>query len=187
MKVSIVGTRGVPARHGGFETFAEHLSLYLVARGHEAVVYCQGPADEPFYEDEWCGVKRVHIPAADGPRGTITFDLQSVWHSASTDGVILTLGYNTAIFSLFYRLKNVPHVMNMDGIEWKRDKCSSAQRAWLWANEFLGAQLANIWSLTILRLRTTYRAILPREDYCYSLRRRDAVVGVPGRSGDSWA
>jgi glycosyltransferase involved in cell wall biosynthesis len=143
MKVSIVGTRGVPARHGGFETFAEHLSLYLVARGHEAVVYCQGPADEPFYEDEWCGVKRVHIPAADGPRGTITFDLQSVWHSASTDGVILTLGYNTAIFSLFYRLKNVPHVMNMDGIEWKRDKWSPAQRAWLWANEFLGAQLAN--------------------------------------------
>jgi glycosyltransferase involved in cell wall biosynthesis len=143
MKVSIVGTRGVPARHGGFETFAEHLSLYLVARGHEAVVYCQGTSDEPFYEDEWCGVKRVHIPAADGPRGTIAFDLQAVWHSASTDGVILTLGYNTAIFSLFYRLKGVPNVMNMDGIEWKRDKWSPTQRAWLWANEFLGAQLAN--------------------------------------------
>jgi glycosyltransferase involved in cell wall biosynthesis len=143
MKVSIVGTRGVPARHGGFETFAEQLSLYLVARGHEAIVYCQGTADEPFYEDEWCGVKRVHIPAPDGPRGTISFDLQSVWHSASTDGVVLTLGYNTAIFSLVYRLKGVPHVMNMDGIEWKRDKWSPTQRAWLWANEFLGAQLAN--------------------------------------------
>jgi hypothetical protein len=92
MKVSIVGTRVVPARHGGFETFAEHLSLYLVARGHETVVYCPGTADEPFYEDEWCVVKRVHIQAADGPRGTITFDLQSVCHSAGTDGVILTLG-----------------------------------------------------------------------------------------------
>jgi glycosyltransferase involved in cell wall biosynthesis len=143
MKVLIVGTRGVPAGHGGFETFAEHLALYLVARGHEAVVYCQGKADEPFYEDEWCGVKRVHISAADGPRGTIAFDLQSVWHSAATDGIILTLGYNTAIFSLLYRLKGVPNIMNMDGIEWKRDKWSPSQRAWLWANEFLGARLAN--------------------------------------------
>ena len=128
---------------GGFETFAEHLALHLVRRGHEAVVYCQGKADEPFYEDQWCGVHRVHIPATDGPRGTISFDLQSVWHSASTDGVILTLGYNTAIFSLLYRLKGVPNVMNMDGLEWKRDKWSPAQRAWLWANEFLGARLAN--------------------------------------------
>jgi len=142
MKVSIVGTRGVPARHGGFETFAEHLSLYLVARGHEAVVYCQAKADDPFYEDEWCGVKRVHIPAADRPSGTIAFDLQAVWHSASSDGLILTLGYNTAIFSLLYRLKGITNVMNMDGIEWKRDKWSPVQRAWLWANEFLGAMLA---------------------------------------------
>ena len=37
----ILGTRGVPAAHGGFETFAEYLSLYLVAKGWRVVVYCQ--------------------------------------------------------------------------------------------------------------------------------------------------
>lgn len=39
--IRILGTRGVPAAHGGFETFAEHLALYLVAQGWRVVVYCQ--------------------------------------------------------------------------------------------------------------------------------------------------
>ena len=39
MRIGILGTRGIPARYGGFETLAEELSARLVARGHEVTVY----------------------------------------------------------------------------------------------------------------------------------------------------
>ena len=58
----ILGTRGVPGAHGGFETFAEYLSLYLVQRGWRVVVYCQKEGSGPMYEDTWQGVERVCIP-----------------------------------------------------------------------------------------------------------------------------
>ena len=48
----ILGTRGVPAAHGGFETFAEYLSLYLVAQGWRVVVYCQDDGVGPVFEED---------------------------------------------------------------------------------------------------------------------------------------
>src|ERR1700730_8313621 len=39
MRIGILGTRGIPARYGGFETLAEELSARLAARGHEVTVY----------------------------------------------------------------------------------------------------------------------------------------------------
>lgn len=143
MRVLILGTRGVPACHGGFETFAEQLSLYLVSRGHEAVVYCQNVKTDERYEDNWRGVERIHIPAPEGPAGTIQFDWESVKHSSEQKGIVLTLGYNTAVFSFLYRLRGVPQVMNMDGLEWRREKWSRLQKAWLWFNELAGSKLAS--------------------------------------------
>ncbi|MGT2487016.1 hypothetical protein ACU4GA_15790 [Methylobacterium oryzae CBMB20] len=49
------------------------------------------------------------------------------------------LGYNTAVFSLLYRLTGKRSVMNMDGIEWKRDRWSRPAKAWFWLNERLGS------------------------------------------------
>ena len=139
----ILGTRGIPARHGGFETFAEDLSLFLVARNHHVTVYCQAPAGTARTEDNWAGVRRVLIPAAANPAGTILFDWAAVTDSSSREGIVLTLGYNTGVFSMMYRLRHLPSVMNMDGIEWKRDKWTLLQRGWLWFNEWAGARLAN--------------------------------------------
>ena len=52
MRIAILGTRGIPANYGGFETFTEHLSTRLVARGHEVTVYCRShyvsPRDHEF-------------------------------------------------------------------------------------------------------------------------------------------
>jgi glycosyltransferase involved in cell wall biosynthesis len=143
MHVMILGTRGVPARHGGFETFAQDLSLFLTARNHRVTVYCQASSDEQQREDEWRGVKRVHIPSTEGPLGTVSFDWAATRHSSKREGVVLTLGYNTAVFSILYRLRHLPSVMNMDGIEWKREKWSVAQRGWLRFNEWAGARFAN--------------------------------------------
>jgi glycosyltransferase involved in cell wall biosynthesis len=143
MDVMIVGTRGIPAEHGGFETFAEDLSVFLAARGHHVTVYCQAESSAVLSEDVWRGVHRVLIPAADHAVGTISYDWATTMHCSRKKGVVLTLGYNTGIFSLVYRFHNVPNVMNMDGIEWKREKWSLTQRAWLWFSEWAGARCAN--------------------------------------------
>jgi glycosyltransferase involved in cell wall biosynthesis len=143
MHVMILGTRGIPACHGGFETFAEDLSLYLAARGHRVTVYCQTESAGSPGTDTWNGIRRVLIPAPNHAVGTITYDWASTLHASRDKGVVLTLGYNTGVFSLAYRFRRMPSVMNMDGIEWKRQKWSLPQRGWLWFNERAGARFAN--------------------------------------------
>jgi glycosyltransferase involved in cell wall biosynthesis len=140
----ILGTRGVPAAHGGFETFAEHLALYLVAHGWRVVVYCQEYGIGPVFEDTWQGVERVHIPVKqDGPKGTIVFDWKSTVHAAKYGDLCLTLGYNTAVFCTLLRLKGVPNLINMDGIEWSRAKWGPVAKTWFWLNDWAGCWLSN--------------------------------------------
>lgn len=140
----ILGTRGVPANHGGFETFAEHLSLYLVAQGWRVIVYCQKEGDGPLVEDLWHGVERVHISVqGTGPKSTIAFDWKVTAHAAKHRDLCLTLGYNTAVFCALLRLKGVPNVINMDGIEWTRAKWGPVAKAWFWLNDWAGCWLGN--------------------------------------------
>jgi glycosyltransferase involved in cell wall biosynthesis len=137
--IILLGIRGIPAKHGGFETFAENLSLYLVNHDWEVTVYCQEEGSGSVYETEWEGIKRVHIPVSNtGPLGTIIFDFKSILHSLHYSGVFLTLGYNTAIFNLFYRVTGKRNIINMDGIEWKRQKWGKVAKAWFWLNERFG-------------------------------------------------
>lgn len=143
MKVSILGTRGIPARHGGFETFAEHLALFLTERGHQVTVYCQNYEKEPTREDDWRGVRRVIVHGAPSAYGSMAFDFAAALHASRQPGIILTLGYNTALLSFLYRLKGRVSLMNMDGIEWRREKWSRLQRLWLRINERAGARLSN--------------------------------------------
>lgn len=142
--VRILGIRGVPAVHGGFETFAEQLALYLVARGWRVVVYCQKDGPGVTTHDEWRGIERVHIhAAAAGARGTVQFDWHAIRDAAQHRDPCLTLGYNTALFCVWLRLCNVRNVINMDGIEWSRAKWGPWAKAWLWLNERAGCVLGN--------------------------------------------
>ena len=140
----ILGTRGVPAAHGGFETFAEKLALHLVAQGWRVVVYCQDDGAGPMVEDSWQGVERVRFPvAASGPKGTIVFDWLATAHAARHTDLCLTLGYNTALFCALLRVKGVPNLINMDGIEWSRAKWGPLAKTWFWLNERAGCWLGN--------------------------------------------
>lgn len=143
-KLFILGIRGVPAQHGGFETFAEKLSLFLVERGWEVTVYCQEDAGTRLWESEWFGVKRIHIPVSRaGSSGTVLFDGLAVRHALAQNGLFLTLGYNTAIFNLMQRIKGQVNVINMDGIEWRRDKWGAIAKTWFWLNERVGCWIGN--------------------------------------------
>ncbi len=143
-QVIVLGIRGVPAKHGGFETFAEYLCNYLINQDWDVIVYCQEECEGDIFESEWEGVKRIHIPVKNkGPLGTIIFDLKSIIHSLRFNKVFLTLSYNTAVFNILHRLKRKKNVINMDGIEWKRQKWGVIAKTWFWLNERFGCWFGN--------------------------------------------
>ena len=143
VRLNILGTRGIPAKHGGFETFAERLALHLVSRGWEVTVYCQNDGGK-FRREYWNGIHLVHIPVKlSSALGTIIFDWKSTLYAARQKELVLTLGYNTAIFGFIYQLKGVMNLINMDGIEWRRQKWNTWERTWLRLNEYMGCLLGN--------------------------------------------
>lgn len=142
--VRILGTHGVPANYGGFETAAENVSKFLVGRGWRVVVYCQVGGTGSITEDRWEGIERVNIPIArDGWLGTSQFDLLSIRHAMRHRDVCLTFGYNTAVFNVWQRLRGVPNVINMDGIEWSRARWGPLRQAILYVNERIGCWVGN--------------------------------------------
>ena len=143
-QINILGIRGIPAQHGGFETFAEHLSLYLANNSWQVTVYCQEDGSGSTYESTWNNIRLIHIPVkTSGALGTIIFDLKSILHSLKQSGLYLTLGYNTACFNFFHRIAGRTNIINMDGIEWKRQKWGKIAKAWFWLNERFGCWFGN--------------------------------------------
>lgn len=141
----ILGIRGVPAAHGGFESFAEQLVPWMIQAGWRVTVYCQGSETGERYEDTWQGCRRIHIPVSgDGSFATIEFDVKSTIDAVKHDGVLLTLGYNTGFLSVYTRLRGKINLINMDGIEWRRKKYSNAQKIYLWLNERMAAASGNV-------------------------------------------
>jgi glycosyltransferase involved in cell wall biosynthesis len=145
LKLSILGCRGIPAKYGGFENFAERLALYLTSKGWLVTVYCQPEEDsQEIREEYWNGIRIINVPVPIvGAIGSIIFDWKSTLHVAQEDGLILVLGYNTALFSFWCRLKGKTNLINMDGIEWRRAKWKLPEKAWLYLNEWAGCWLGN--------------------------------------------
>lgn len=139
----ILGTRGIPAAHGGFETFAEKLALFLVERGWRVGVYCQDEVTtvtQRFRSEMWRGIELIRTQvASEGPRATLEFDWHCVRDAARREAVSLVLGYNGAVFLPWLRLSGRKVLTNMDGIEWRRPKWSLPVRAWFWVNEWIAA------------------------------------------------
>jgi len=172
-RVLILGTRGIPAAHGGFESFAEKLGLFLVERGWHATVYCQhdvATVTQRFSADVWRGIERIHVQVdRAGAPGTIAFDWHSIRHAATQDGVCLVLGYNTAALLGSLRAQGRKILINMDGIEWQRPKWSRPVRLWFYLNEWLGAWLGH-------RLIADHPAIA---DHLATRRPRSAIAMIP--------
>jgi len=139
-----MGTRGVPASHGGFETFAEDFALYLSNKGWTVQVYCQIDGHGKITTDSWKGITRVNVPVkGDSPLATAIFDFKGIIHSLESKEVVLTLGYNTAALNVLYRFCGVPNIINMDGIEWKRGKWSLLFKIWFYINETMACWIGN--------------------------------------------
>ena len=142
-RLRILGSRGIPNRHGGFEACAQHLAPWLVDRGWTVTVYCQEPPGSARHTDAWRGVTLEHVPTpVDGARGSVWFDAWTTRHAAAHDDLVLTLGFNTAALFPWYRLRGRQHVVNMDGVEWRRGKWPAPVRAWFYANSWIAGATA---------------------------------------------
>jgi glycosyltransferase involved in cell wall biosynthesis len=141
MKIGILGTRGIPNNHGGFEQLAEYLSVYLVNKGHEVIVY--NSHKHPYQEKTWNGVKIAHcfdLEHKIGTAGQFIYDLNCIRDSRKRDyDVLLQLGYTSS--SIWYKLlpKKAIILTNMDGLEWKRTKYSKLVRRFLKSAEKFAA------------------------------------------------
>lgn len=146
--VRILGTHGVPAAYGGFETAAENVGRYLRDHGWRVVVYCQEDGADGLRHDVWEGMDRVIIgESKPGWRGTSSFDLKSIRHAttAYTKGEVwLTFGYNTGVFDIVPRLRRIPNVINMDGMEWTRRRWGIVKQAILLGNERCAGLAGNV-------------------------------------------
>lgn len=123
MRIAILGTRGVPANYGGFETFAEHLSTRLVARGHEVTVYCRAHYVSP-RQIEFQGVRLKVLPTIRHKYfDTIVHTFLSALHAVPSryDAALICNAAN-APFASILRVAGIPVALNVDGLEHKRKK-----------------------------------------------------------------
>ena len=152
MRLAIIGTRGVPACYGGFETFAAELGRRLVARGHEVTVYCRRArgteSDRPVAAPPgpvWEGIRRIELPAIQHKY------FETVSHTALSaldalcrgfDAVLVCNAANAFVLPLL-RAARIPVAINVDGIERRRRKWNIAGKAVYAAGESLSVAFAD--------------------------------------------
>jgi glycosyltransferase involved in cell wall biosynthesis len=145
MRIVILGTRGIPASYGGFETFAEHLSTRLVARGHEVTVYGRAHYVSP-RQLEYHGVRLKVLPTIRHKYfDTVVHSFLSAVHAISSrfDAALICNAAN-APFAPILRLTGTPVAINVDGLEHQRKKWGWLGRRYYLAAERLSTILPNV-------------------------------------------
>ncbi len=167
-KIAIIGSRGIPAEFGGFETFAEHLALGLVAKGVEVTVFCE--STQKYDKPEYKGVDLIYIktPNIVGIR-SIWFDLISILKTLQNYDVVYMLGYNTGFAFVLPWLFSTNFWVNMDGLEWKRTKWSSFAKLYLRINEWFAARFAK-------KLIADAQGILEHLDSAYNISHKAVMI-----------
>ncbi|MGO1315672.1 MAG: DUF1972 domain-containing protein [Cellulomonadaceae bacterium] len=137
LSIAMLGTRGVPARYGGFETAVEEVGARLAERGHGVRVYCRTGNDDDV-EATYRGMDRVVLPAMRRRTlETLSHSALSAGHLAGrrTDVAFVFNAANAPILPLL-RAARIPVATHVDGLEWKRAKWGpTGQRYYRWAEQ----------------------------------------------------
>ena len=139
MKIAFVSTRGIPNNYGGFEQFAEYISVGMAQRGHEVVVY--SPKFHPYQESTYKGVRIKHIYSPEtwmgSSVGSFFYDFASLRDALKKEDfdIIYEAGYTSIIPAYIWfnvkKRKRPIFTTNMDGLENKRAKFSPMVRRFL--------------------------------------------------------
>lgn len=141
-KLAILGTRGIPARYGGFETFAEQLATRLADHGIDVTVFCPSTvarSDEAF---RLVTLKFVRFPSL-GKYSEMIWDARCFFVARRNFDVVYMLGLGGAFAAWVPRVFGAQVWVNTDGVEWKRTKFTWPQRAYLALAEALSIAFAN--------------------------------------------
>ncbi|MFC7623332.1 DUF1972 domain-containing protein [Microlunatus sp. GCM10028923] len=142
LRIAMIGTRGVPARYGGFETAVEEVGSRLAKRGHEVTVFCRPDPDGP--GEEHLGMRRVELPIVrKRSLETLAHTALSVINPALRDiQVALVFNAANALLLPVIRARRIPVATHVDGLEWQRGKWGSLGRRYY----RLAERLAVRWS-----------------------------------------
>ncbi|SFW75825.1 DUF1972 domain-containing protein [Chitinophaga sancti] len=143
-KAAIIGTVGIPANYGGFETLTEHLVDNL-AKQWDITVYCSGKKyAKKSRLRTYKGARLVYLPLDANGIQSIFYDCISIIHALFYADVLLILGVSGGILLPFVKLftkKKI--VISIDGIEWKRQKWNKYARLYLWMAEWLAVRFSD--------------------------------------------
>ena len=123
MNIAIVGTRGIPNKYGGFERFAEQISSRFADHGHRVTVYCRRAFTSPddVYDRR---VRRVIVPSLHQKHldTWVSTFLAAVHVAFSDNDIVLLCNVANSPFAYIPRLFGKPVVLNVDGLDRKREK-----------------------------------------------------------------
>ncbi|HXG63036.1 MAG TPA: DUF1972 domain-containing protein [Planctomycetota bacterium] len=141
-RVAVIGSVGVPARYGGFETLAQNLATELGSRA-DLTVYCEARR-YPDRPARYRGARLVYLPLRANGIQSVLYDAVSMLHAMWTHDVLLLLGVSGALLLPVVRLLSRARVVvNIDGREWARRKWGVVARAFLWLSERVAVALAD--------------------------------------------
>lgn len=146
MRIGILGARGYPSTYGGFETFVRKIAPWLVERGHEVTVYSHTPSEAG--EREW-SIERVRVVATWGlnskTAATASHGIAAATHAArERPDVVLVLNVANGFVLPLLRARRIRTVVNVDGIEWERNKWGSLAKAAFKAGARMSARFADV-------------------------------------------
>ncbi|MDI9310778.1 MAG: DUF1972 domain-containing protein [Limnohabitans sp.] len=144
-KIAIIGTVGLPAKYGGFETLTSHLVKQLSST-YDFTVYCSG---KKYKKEErlssFEGAKLEYINLEANGIQSIPYDTLSILKAIRNNDILLVLGVAGAwIFPLIRLFTNKKIIVSIDGIEWKRDKWSLPAKLYLWWAEKIAVKFSHI-------------------------------------------
>jgi glycosyltransferase involved in cell wall biosynthesis len=149
-RIAVIGSAGIPNRYGGPEAFAESIAPVLAAQGFEVIVTCDRSKypDRQGEPDVFRGVRREFIGVnANGAR-SILHDLLAFLRVANQADYILALGVSGGIFFPLFRLicafSGARLLVNIDGVEWRRDKFNVIAKIVLLLSDWLAQRFAHV-------------------------------------------
>jgi len=142
-KIAIIGTVGLPAIYGGFETLAEYLTKYL-GKQYDITVYCSSKSYSHKI-GEYNDVKLVYLPLNANGVQSIPYDILSILKALRYADTLLILGVSGCISLPFVKLiSRKKIVVNIDGMEWKRNKWNKFAKWFLKFSEKLAVKYADV-------------------------------------------
>ncbi len=158
MKIALVGTRGIPASYSGFETCVEQLGQRLVERGHQVTVYCR-KHHITYPGDQYKGMRLIKLPTWTNKY------LDTIVHSFLSSLHALGQRYDVALYFIagnspvtwIPRLVGTRTLLNVDGLDWKREKWPTLAKKYLQLAEYLATKLPNAYLTDSTVVQAYYR------------------------------